>query len=463
MRAKLAISLLSLLAGCPDRTIAGVPVEQGKVETKDIPAVPRRDVDILFLVDDSGSMKEEQESLKANFSRFIAVLESIDGGLPNIHLGVTTPNLGTSAIDGTTAAGIGTCVGQGEAGALRRISAGGPAFLADLDDGHGGRTRNYTGTLADAFGLIANVGTAGCGIEQHLEAVKRALDHNPANAGFLRPDAYLAVIVVADEDDCSLAQSTLFDGDRTSPTYGDVTNFRCTREGITCDSPGGDLDAVGLRQDCHPNFTSTRLTQTDRYVSFLKGLKADPLDVFVAGIVGDPGPFEIIKKGAVSVLKPSCTYTGPAGAQYAYPAVRTLDFLDQFPNRSTHTTICADDLSAGLTQIAAQLKAVVNDPCFQLPLLDADPVTPGPQYDCTVSEIRRVPNQPDQELRVIPQCTAGNPRIPCWNIVEDGAHCGFVGTRPVLRLSIERGGEIPTPDLHIKASCVTAPASGPVL
>src|SRR5690606_25633594 len=54
---KLAL-LVPLLAGCPDRTIAGVPVDQGSVDTKIIPAVPRRDVDILFLIDDSGSMEE---------------------------------------------------------------------------------------------------------------------------------------------------------------------------------------------------------------------------------------------------------------------------------------------------------------------------------------------------------------------------------------------------------------------
>lgn len=137
MRAALALVLVPLLAGCPDRTIAGVPVEQGTVDVKDIPAVPRRDVDILFLIDDSLSMKEEQASLKANFSRFISVLETLEGGLPNIHIGVTTPNLGTSAIDGTHGASVGTCVGDGDGGKLRHLPGGGAAFISDVDNGSG--------------------------------------------------------------------------------------------------------------------------------------------------------------------------------------------------------------------------------------------------------------------------------------------------------------------------------------
>jgi hypothetical protein len=69
--------------------------------------------------------------------------------------------------------------------------------------------------LAQAFSQLASVGTNGCGIEQHLEATKRALDGNPLNAGFVRDSAFLAVIVIADEDDCSLASSALFDGNRS--------------------------------------------------------------------------------------------------------------------------------------------------------------------------------------------------------------------------------------------------------
>lgn len=463
MRATLAALLVPLLAGCPDRTIAGVSVDQGTVTDKNIPAVPRRDLDILFLIDDSLSMKEEQASLKANFGRFINVLESIEGGLPSVHIAVATPNMGTSAIDGTKAPSVGSCVGTGEAGKLRRLPNGGPAFLSDLV-GSGTRQRNYTGTLADAFAQIADVGTNGCSIEQHFEAIKHALDgSNPENTGFLRKDAYLAVIIVADEDDCSLAKSTLFSGNPNDATYGDVVNFRCAREGMECDTPDTDLDVVGPRRDCHPRYDSTVIAPIDRYSDFLKSLKATESDVFVAGIVGDPGPVEVIKKGNVSVLKQSCEYTGPTGdKQFAYPGIRMFEFLDQFPTHNANASICREDLTGGLTQIATALGAELGATCFAEQLADVDPETDGFQYSCTVTDTRRVPGQPDEELAVIPTCDATKSRIPCYQIVEDAQQCSFTKTNPHLKLVIERGGMVPTTDRRVRVQCVTVPSSGQV-
>jgi hypothetical protein len=322
------------------------------------------------------------------------------------------------------------------------------------------RQRNYTGTLTERFAELADVGTDGCGIEQHLEAVKRALDGNPQNTGFLRPDAYLAVIVIADEDDCSLAQSTLFAGDPASSTYGDLVNFRCTRQGVECETPSTDLEIVGPRQDCHPRYDTTQLTQLERYVDFLKGLKADPYDVVVAGIVGDEGPFEIIKKpNEMSVLKPSCSYTGPTGEQFAYPAIRTAEFLRGFPTRNTRATICEGDLSAALTQVGVVIKDALGEPCFQNPLLDVDLETPGDQYDCAITEIRHRINQEPEEVRVLAACDPTHSRLPCWTIEADAVTCSYVPA-PHLKLVIDRGGEIPAPDIRIKASCVTTSASG---
>src|SRR5690349_22769032 len=97
-----------LLAGCADRTVATLVPEQGKVETKDIPSNPEKDVDILFLIDNSGSMDAEQASLKANFPKFMEVLQTLPGGAPNMHIGVATSDMGQHATDGNgTNAGAG--------------------------------------------------------------------------------------------------------------------------------------------------------------------------------------------------------------------------------------------------------------------------------------------------------------------------------------------------------------------
>jgi hypothetical protein len=453
MRYSFVLLLCVSAAGCPDRGLGELSPVQGRVETKDIPANPRRDIDILFLIDNSGSMKEEQDSLRANFPKFMGVLETLDGGMPNVHIGVATSDLGQSANDGGVGTGaFGGCSGKGEDGALHTSTMVNGRFIVDSNN-HA--TKNYSGTLGEAFASLADVGTAGCGLEQHLRATERALS-NPANVGFVRPEAYLGVIVIGDEDDCSLEHSALF----SSTTDGTALNFKCTTDGVACDD-GPDLTKPGVRNECHVKADSQYVSGVDRYVDFLKSQKADPLDVIVAGIVGDPHPFEIVKPGAQPMLKPNCP-TASSGGQVAVPAVRTDEFLSGFEQRNTRATICNDDLTSGLTQIAALIKAVIADPCFEAQLLDVDPSTPEPDYDCTITDVRHIPGKADEELAVIGRCDATHSVIPCWHIEEDAVNCSYTKTDPHLKLVVERNGVVPPADVHIKASCVTTDKpSGP--
>lgn len=434
-------SLLLLLAACPDRQIASVYPEQGTVEQKDLPAIPNRDVDILFLVDNSGSMEAEQASLRANFPRFMGVLETIDGGLPNVHIGVATSNLGQSASDGVGTASFGaSCANKGDDGAMRTAPVINGRFIVDEEAG-ATRNRNYTGTLADAFSAIANVGIDGCGIEQHLGAVKRALE-NPTNTGFLRQNAKLAVIVIADEDDCSLAKKALFEGS----TNGTVVNFRCTQAGVEC--PGDPtLSIPGEHANCKPKDPSPYLNSVKTYVDDLRSLKADPdKDVMVAGIVGNPDKLKITTD---KLLGPSCEY----GDQTAFPAIRTSAFLGQFP-QNVEATICGADLSQPLVDIGALLKRSFGDPCFESKVIDYDPNTDGIQADCTVTDMRG-----DKEIAVIPSCAFAG-RIPCWRVEVDEQKCSYTASKQ--KLVIDRGGVVPASDVHVKVNCVTEADSGQV-
>src|ERR1700733_14413017 len=123
-RAALASSLCSLvsvasvastilLCGCPDRTISEVVPTQGRVEGKIIPVKANRDVDILFLIDNSPSMGDKQSNLATNFPQFITVLSTIPGGLPNVHIGVATSDMGAK---GAADASPGNPIGRVGAG-----------------------------------------------------------------------------------------------------------------------------------------------------------------------------------------------------------------------------------------------------------------------------------------------------------------------------------------------------------
>jgi hypothetical protein len=440
---------LSLLTGCPDRTVTTLFPEQGKVETIDLPP-PTKDVDILFLVDNSGSMSEEQTSLRANFGKFMDVLSTLEGGMPNVHIGVATSNLGQSASDGVGGASFGAgCAGSGEDGALRMTPTVSGRFIIDEEiTGTGTRNRNYTGALGDAFAALADVGTAGCGIEQHLGAMKRTLS-NPLNAGFLRDGAKLAVIFIADEDDCSLAHKALFEGSGD----GVEVNFRCTREGIECDG-NADLSVPGARENCVPKSDSIYMNDVDLYVDYLKSLKALPdKNIVVAGIVGDPDPVEITTdSNNRSILEPSCSYSG----QFAYPAVRTSDFISQF-GLNARETICNADLSSALVQVGDKIKDALGNPCFEAQVADLSP-DPGIQADCSVSDVQLLADGTERELAVIPQCGTG--RIPCWRVEVDEMKCGYTPSK--VALIVDRNGMLPPEDVHVKASCVTTTNDGMV-
>ena len=466
----LGLTALGLLAGCPDRTISEVTPQQGRVEYKDIPVTVNRDIDILFVIDDSPSMLDKQTNLKNNFPNFINVLNTIEGGLPNVHLGVVSSDIGTKAADGTAApsvgAGPGSCSNSGGKNGNLQTN-GSPlvsgTFISDTNNNDGTRTTNYTGSLSDAFSAIASLGASGCGFEQHLEAAKRALNMNPANAGFLRPNAYLALVFIQDEDDCSIAKSTLLGNDTS--TLGPLQSFRCNRFGHVCAQGGADsnqMNQIGPKGDCTSKEDGQYLTKVADYVTYFKGLKADPANVIVAAIAGPTTPYEVELRTppgggtAIPAVAHSCTYNGANGAEVADPSTRLKQFLDQFPNRSTFSTICQQDLSGALTQIAQLLKTVIGSPCIDGNLADVDPNTPGPQYDCSVSDVRNF-GKANQTEEVLPQCNnidnpAASTNKPCWSIQTDTMNC--TGTDHHLTLKIERN-EAPADDTHVISYCVT--------
>ena len=465
----LGLTTIGLL-GCLDRTISKVNPQQGRVEYKDIPVTVNRDIDILFIIDNSPSMLDKQTNLKNNFPNFINVLNTIQGGLPNVHIGVVTSDDGTKGADDATAgpsigSGPGACTGTGQNGNLQTngsmVITG--QFISDIKNTDGTRTKNYTGTLQDAFSAIASVGASGCGFEQHLQSMKNALGPNTANAGFLRQSAYLAAIFIQDEDDCSISHSTILTTDTSQ--FGPLQSFRCNRWGHVCTVGGNtpdELNQVGAKSGCSSNESSQYLTKVAGYVTFLKGLKDDPLKVITAGIAGPPTPYAVELRtppgggSAIPAVAHSCSYMGATNIEVADPSVRLKQFLDSFPNRSTFATICQQDLSGALIQIANLLATVIGSPCIQGKLADVDPNTPGPQYDCQVSDVTNF-GKANQSETILPECNnASNPaassNIPCWAIEVDTVNC-LEGDH--LTLKIERGGTTPPPDTHVISYCVT--------
>src|SRR5688572_1887835 len=89
----LALHLAGLagLTGCPDRAVAELePAAAGEI-AKDIPVDV--EIDLLFVIDNSGSTADKQTVFAQNFPRFVQALEAFDEGLPNLHIGVVSTSI----------------------------------------------------------------------------------------------------------------------------------------------------------------------------------------------------------------------------------------------------------------------------------------------------------------------------------------------------------------------------------
>jgi hypothetical protein len=217
---------------------------------------PERAVDILFMVDNSPSMDPKQAALATNFPRLIQALQTLPGGLPDVHIGVISSDMGA----GSEGIGGNCDVPLGDRGLLwgndptpgvRATVAGAPnngcglnsgaRWIEDIQNPNGvGRQQNYTGNLTDVFSCLAKaVGVNGCGYEHPLQSVRVALNPqggiNDANVGFVRPKGYLAIVLITDEDDCSADVSDVSNnGMFLQRPKGETASMKCATRGDLC-------------------------------------------------------------------------------------------------------------------------------------------------------------------------------------------------------------------------------------
>jgi hypothetical protein len=338
-------------------------------------------LDVLFVIDNSPAIAPLRGRLLESYRRFMGVLETFSGGLPDLHIGVVTTDVGTrGAYDTAPGPSIGTgdgsCTSDGDRGELRRVPAIAGNFLSDIGRADGSRERNYTGSLADAFAQLADVGAAGCTYVRPLEAARRALGGNPANEGFHRAGAHLAVVVITNDDDCSFGSSSFV---------------------------GTTLD----RSRCTTN--AGALVPTGEYVDFLKSLEPDPSKILVLGAFAPPG-------------EPPCANVRRAP--------RLAELVNNFPNRSKVVSICEPDLSDLMTALTPTLKTSSGSPCFETTPLDVDPITEGLQADCASWYRYELDGAPVEEL--IPACRGDEPG-PCWRISRDPSSCFPTSELPEFR------------------------------
>jgi hypothetical protein len=414
---RIALALLVALSACDlDRTV-GLSTDPTKTSEQDRALrFARRDtVDLLLVIDDSGSMTPKQHKLQLAIPQLVAPLLNGSPTL-DLHIGVVTTDLGAPGI---------TC-GANRGGKLQPVGAGssgclGPTGTSYLSVSTNGTNIPVGHDVVETIGCMAQVGDHGCGFEMPLEAAYRALSGGVLeNIGFLRDEAILAVLFLTDEDDCSVddATSDLFSAN--TALYGPLSSYRCTRFGTRCDGlfplPAAPVASFA---SCQPakREDGGRLADLAKYQAFFGndnlhgGLKASPADVVLAAVRAPPQPFgteigetpDVCGQGVSSCtqLSHSCvaiddgTFTGD-------PAVR-LDALVSALGGLTRS-ICEGSYAPFANDLGTRIRtATTGVGC--IPGAVANPSAP----DCTISA----------SGVAVPRCGAGT--NPCWRVQSSDA------------------------------------------
>lgn len=150
-------------------------------------------VDILFVIDNSGSMGDNQANLIRNFPKFAESIEAKLGPDVDYHVGVVTTD--AYANNPPSCQMLGGLVSQtiGEDGSPKEciVAGSGARYLTSKDN------------VSDQFSCIANVGTFGSASEDPIGAARAALGElgtGSCNDGFLRGDSLLVLAFLTDED-----------------------------------------------------------------------------------------------------------------------------------------------------------------------------------------------------------------------------------------------------------------------
>lgn len=233
---------------------------------------PTNKVDILWIIDDSHSMAEEQTAVANAFSSFSA---KIDETGADWHMAVISTSF-------------------------------------EMDDPNRGRFLGdppvLDASVADypaRFQQRVQVGAGGSDFERAFEATDYALSAvmtNTWNQNFLRRDAYLLLVYLSDENDCS---------------------------------DEGGLPAGAKGEDCYAQ--DAPLVPVSEYVTRFRDLKDDPSYILVGAIVGP-------------------RREGGAGCAEAVPGFRYFDLVDAMGG--TLGDICLADYSPVLSVLGEHASGI---------------------------------------------------------------------------------------------------------
>lgn len=173
-----------------------------------------RKIDVLWVIDNSGSMQTSQDNLAANFRSFIEKFQKLKF---DYHIAVTGTDAWKTLFDSSKPNSR-----LRDGGALIFDESGNPMKNPD-----GSFMKTHSGVfvidrntpdMMNTFVTNAVLGAHPLGDERAFQSIQASL-LNPDNSGFRRDDAFLAIIIVSDEDDFSNPTTTWTRNAYDNPLY----------------------------------------------------------------------------------------------------------------------------------------------------------------------------------------------------------------------------------------------------
>lgn len=255
-KAILMASAVAMFAGCNKSTDSFSLLKDGADYKQQAVFIPKK-IDILWVVDNSGSMETSQNNLASNFQAFINRFNQYNY---DFHMAVTTTDawekqFNTASVKARIRDGAGT------------THSG--VFVMDKN----------TPNMSSVFTTNIKQGTSGNGDERALESFKQTL-LEPWNVAFRRNEAFLAVIIVSDEEDFSGSSQTAFEDASKNFTVESYRDFLDTYTNAASNGKNYSVSVISvpdvacknqLSTDGFARKISTRLPQLADLTGGVKG------------------------------------------------------------------------------------------------------------------------------------------------------------------------------------------------
>jgi hypothetical protein len=399
---------------------------------------PVRKEDLVFVIDNSPSMAPKREKFMKQLPRLLDALKDPgDGSLPNLRVAILDGDMGSSGAISTGACGAKNGTTLGDAGQLQIVGG----LTCGMTDPNARWLQmltlspaNYSGDIVQVFSCLAGgLGQAGCEYQQPLQALATAATPGSASLSeFVRPEAYLDLVIISDQDDCSAFPNT---GMFAPGVPTETTGLRCATRGHACG--GANLDYPTTASYAHPfNDCSSRtdvcpfstdtsqptgcapLADVHALAEQVKALKPGHSDetIMVTAISGWPradanmpsaeykiapisNPGHLTDASAPATIydlwpvcydadhppinpDPTTGFDAEAAGYGATPSLRLSAFVDEFGPNGLKFSMCEADWTDAMKLFGGSVAKTLKNLCLDQKIVDADLSTPEIDPDC---------------------------------------------------------------------------------